>query len=150
MRIILLINILATVWLVIASWTNPATGTMDVWVRNLELKKGSIYVAVYKDEAQFLKEKAFFAGKILKVESLTDCVVPFTDLPFGEYAVAVFHDLNNNQKLDRNIFGVPTEPYAFSNNPSVKWRSPTFAETKVQLQAAKEKVVIELKRWSNH
>ena len=150
MRIILLINILATVWLVTASWTNPATGTMDVWVQNLELKKGSIYVAVYKDEAQFLKEKAFFAGKILKVESLTDCVVPFTDLPFGEYAVAVFHDLNNNQKLDRNIFGVPTEPYAFSNNPSVKWRSPTFAETKVQLQAAKEKVVIELKRWSNH
>jgi len=146
----LLLTVLASAWLTIGSSAKPATGTMDVCLRNLKSKAGSVYVAVYKDEAQFLKEEKFFAGKIQKVESLTDCVVPFAELPFGEYAIAVFHDLNNNQKLDRNLFGIPTEPYAFSNNPSVKWRSPTFAETKVKLQAPKEKIIIELKRWSDY
>ena len=34
----------------------------------------------------------------------------------GSYAVAVFHDLNGNTKLDRNFIGLPSEPYGFSND----------------------------------
>lgn len=36
-------------------------------------------------------------------------------LPPGDYAAAVIHDLNGNGKLDRNVFGIPREPYGFSN-----------------------------------
>ncbi|MBM6593471.1 DUF2141 domain-containing protein [Microvirga pudoricolor] len=34
----------------------------------------------------------------------------------GTYAIAVFHDLNGNAKLDRNFIGLPNEPYGFSND----------------------------------
>ena len=34
----------------------------------------------------------------------------------GNYAIAVFHDLNGNGKLDRNLIGLPSEPYGFSND----------------------------------
>ena len=34
----------------------------------------------------------------------------------GSYAIAVFHDLNGNTKLDRNFIGLPSEPYGFSND----------------------------------
>ena len=34
----------------------------------------------------------------------------------GPYAIAVFHDLNGNGKLDRNFIGLPSEPYGFSND----------------------------------
>ncbi len=34
----------------------------------------------------------------------------------GTYAVAVFHDLNGNGRLDRNFIGLPSEPYGFSND----------------------------------
>jgi uncharacterized protein (DUF2141 family) len=34
----------------------------------------------------------------------------------GRYAIAVFHDLNGNGKLDRNFIGLPQEPYGFSND----------------------------------
>ena len=39
----------------------------------------------------------------------------FKDLPAGEYAVRMFHDENNNQKMETNMFGMPTEGYGYSN-----------------------------------
>ena len=42
--------------------------------------------------------------------------VTFTDLPAGEYGVKAFHDVNGNGRMDTNPFGMPTEPFAFSNN----------------------------------
>ena len=39
-------------------------------------------------------------------------------LPFGYYAVKLYHDENQNKKLDKNFFGIPTEGYGFSNDPS--------------------------------
>lgn len=38
------------------------------------------------------------------------------DLPDGDYGLKVFHDVNGNGKMDVNPFGMPIEPYAFSNN----------------------------------
>ncbi len=37
-------------------------------------------------------------------------------VPKGEYALAAFHDVNANKKLDGGMFGIPKEPYAFSGN----------------------------------
>ena len=38
------------------------------------------------------------------------------DLPAGTYGMKAVHDVNGNGKMDVNPFGMPTEPYAFSNN----------------------------------
>ena len=42
--------------------------------------------------------------------------VSFEGLTAGEYGVKAFHDVNGNGRMDTNPFGMPTEPYAFSNN----------------------------------
>jgi uncharacterized protein (DUF2141 family) len=44
-------------------------------------------------------------------------VVTFADLPEGTYVVSVYQDSNDNEQLDKNIFGIPKEKYGFSNNP---------------------------------
>ena len=45
----------------------------------------------------------------------------------GVYSVSLFHDENNNGVLDtKGFFGIPTEPYAFSNNPSTTFGPPSF------------------------
>lgn len=36
-------------------------------------------------------------------------------IPAGEYALLVYHDENDNLKLDKNFIGIPTEPLGFSN-----------------------------------
>ncbi len=38
-----------------------------------------------------------------------------TDIPPGEYALLVFHDQDDNGRVDRNFIGIPKEPLGFSN-----------------------------------
>jgi uncharacterized protein (DUF2141 family) len=40
----------------------------------------------------------------------------FTGLAPGRYAIKAFHDVNGDGKMGTNPFGIPTEPYGFSNN----------------------------------
>ncbi|KPF83039.1 hypothetical protein IP78_03175 [Brevundimonas sp. AAP58] len=42
--------------------------------------------------------------------------VVFEGLEAGEYGITAFHDVNGNGEMDTNPFGMPVEPYAFSNN----------------------------------
>ena len=43
-------------------------------------------------------------------------VAVFENLPAGDYAVKAFHDVNGDGEMNANPFGMPTEPFAFSNN----------------------------------
>src|SRR5579875_2911301 len=47
-------------------------------------------------------------------------------VPPGRYGVAVIHDENANQKLDRNFLGIPKEGFGFANNPRVLLSAPSF------------------------
>jgi uncharacterized protein (DUF2141 family) len=47
-------------------------------------------------------------------------------VPPGRYAMVVIHDENENQKLDRNIFGIPKEGFGFSNNPRIRFSAPSW------------------------
>ncbi|MDZ4846500.1 MAG: DUF2141 domain-containing protein [Chitinophagales bacterium] len=49
-----------------------------------------------------------------------------TDLPYGEYAFALFQDLNRQGKIARNLLGIPTDPFAFSNNYQPSLKAPKF------------------------
>lgn len=40
----------------------------------------------------------------------------FTNLPAGDYAIRMYHDENGDGEMNANAFGMPTEPFAFSNN----------------------------------
>lgn len=59
----------------------------------------------------------------------------FEGLPAGSYAVSAAHDLNGNGKTDRNLVGLPVEPWAVSNNVRPSLRAPRFAEAAVTLSA---------------
>ena len=52
----------------------------------------------------------------LAVPASGPVVARFENLPAGDYAVKSFHDLNGDGEMTTNPFGMPTEPYAFSNN----------------------------------
>jgi uncharacterized protein (DUF2141 family) len=52
----------------------------------------------------------------------------FPNLPAGSYAVSAAHDVNGNGKPDKNFVGIPTEPWAVSNNVRPTLRPPKFAE----------------------
>ena len=45
----------------------------------------------------------------------------------GTYAVAVYHDENDNHHFDRTLLGLPAEGYGFSNNVKPLFGLPSFA-----------------------
>jgi len=55
-------------------------------------------------------------------------VVNVANLPPGRYAVALYQDRNGNDRLDKTMFGLPTEPYGFSNDASAPMGPPDFDE----------------------
>lgn len=68
--------------------------------------------------------------------SLDANTVVLKDLPAGGYAFVVLHDANSNGKLDRNLLGVPTEDYAFSNDALGKMGPPSFEQARFSPPAA--------------
>jgi len=48
------------------------------------------------------------------------------DIPAGEYALLVYHDENENNRIDKNFIGIPIEPIGFSNRYAPK-APPSFS-----------------------
>lgn len=66
----------------------------------------------------------------------------FDGIAPGTYAVSVMHDANDNDRLDKNVFGVPKEGYGVSNNHTHALRNPTWKDSRFVVEAGKR---VELK-----
>ncbi len=56
------------------------------------------------------------------------------ELPAGEYAIVAFHDLDRDEDFDRNLIGIPSEPYGFSNGAVPRMRVARWEEARVVMQ----------------
>lgn len=122
-------------------------GTLTVRISDLESNEGCLRLAVY-DRGNFLvKDQEVYTKMFYLEKAGQNLVVEVRDLTFGDYAVAIFHDINDNGKLDTNFLGIPTEPYAFSNNPGVKWRSPSYEETRFEFSKDQQVIEVTMQRW---
>jgi uncharacterized protein (DUF2141 family) len=61
------------------------------------------------------------------------------------YAIAVHHDENGNKKLDLNWFGMPSEGFGFSNNPTVFLASPDPEDAAFQVENGRTTIDINLR-----
>jgi len=71
--------------------------------------------------------------------------VAFEDVRPGVYAVVIYHDLNGNGQLDRNLIGIPSEPYGFSNGVGRTSR-PTLATAGVRIGEGVTRVAVRVRR----
>lgn len=119
--------------LALASLTVPAAAAdLHLSVGPLTNAQGSLMVAIYRSAASFRKE-AVQQQKIAAVAGRI--TVKFSNLEPGDYAVALFHDANDNGKLDSNLFGIPQEPYGFSRIDRALMGAPGWDDVKFSLPA---------------
>lgn len=111
---------------------------LEVTVKNIKEIKGTIRIALYNNEKDFLEN--FLQGKSVKVTA-NEAKIVFENLKPGDYAVSVFHDENENEKLDSGFMGIPNEPYGFSNDAMGIFGPPSFEKAKVSLTADKASVI---------
>lgn len=131
------------------SFRAPSTaeaGKLIIRINNVSKDKGIIWIGLYDSADTYLiKEKSIL--KKIDVTQKGNHEMVIDSLPFGIYAMALFHDVNANGEMDRNLLGIPSEPYAFSKRPKSKWRLPKFDEVKFNFSQDVQEIDTKLKRW---
>ncbi len=145
-------NVLSSVSLLIGSCllgaAVPAPRVSDnqpvtVVVTSLVSTTSTVKLFFYNTREGFLKSGKWVFSKSVKPGGKSEFTLP-VELPKGEWAVAITQDLNNN-KIDKNFIGIPTEPYAFSNNFRPKVAAPVFDDCKFTVDGPGKVVSIVLK-----
>ena len=135
-------KILRTAGLSLATLFSAAAAfadTLTVTVNNIE-KAGEIHVAVYDNAEAFEADRGEKGGA---APGITDGTIEMVEpgsvtyvyeLPPGTYAIGIFHDVNLNNKMDNNLFGIPKEQYGFSNNARAFLGPPAFEAAAFMLE----------------
>ena len=118
-------------------------GTVILKITGLHSEKGQVKIAVFNSSEKWLGEQPTYSSTI-KVDG-TSVTWRINDVPYGDYGVAVFHDENSNGKMDKNIVGMPLEPYGFSNNVRITFGAPKWEKSKFTVKGSTTEVSIEVK-----
>ena len=109
---------------------------LTINVKGFPSSKGEAYIAIYRATDDFPVFGKQYKGKTTTISENASQVV-FSGITSGSYAVAVYHDKNNNNVLDKNYLGIPTEAYGFSNNARRTFSAPSFSEASVVVNNSK-------------
>ena len=108
------------------------THKLSIHISGISKIKGNLFIAIFRPTDDFPVFGKQFKGIVKEVEGKSQNY-NFDNLPEGEYALAIYQDENRNKILDKNLLGIPTEIYGFSNNARRTFSAPSFQEAKFKL-----------------
>jgi uncharacterized protein (DUF2141 family) len=111
---------------------------LTVIVENVNKDEGNIGVLVFNSSKGWPEDRLAALKDVVVDAHPGTVTVTVTDLPAGDYAVAIAHDVNKNHKLDKNLFGKPKEQWGMSNNPHATIKAPAFSTAKFTLHGDME------------
>ncbi len=109
-----------------------APGSVDAGVEGLRSGKGQLLVCLTADPAHFPDCQSDPESRRLTVPARAGGELRFAGLPSGDYAIALIHDENGNNKLD-TLLGIPREGFGFSRNPAIGFGPPKFAAAQFEV-----------------
>lgn len=127
---------MAWTWIILNAFLSYTSIELNVTVTGFSDCNGKAFIALFddpKDFPSFGKQAQGFKVPIQEGQAS----YTFLLRPGQDYAIAVFHDRNNNGKLDKNFFGAPSEAYGFSNNVRNMFSAPSFEQAKFTLSKEK-------------
>lgn len=117
----------------------PSSNTVIGLVTRFEDDKGTCRACLFNSRESMEKEAALQCVQV-KVSG-NKAEVIFKDIPDGDYAIMLFHDRNNNGKMDTNFLGIPSEGYGASRNKLPFAAAPKYEANKFTVKGG---VVIRL------
>ena len=109
-----------------AAWA----GTIDLTLNGVQPKGGKILVTVQSRD-QYM-QRAQTSGAIVDGAASGQLKVALPDVPAGDYAISVLHDVDGNFNMNRTADGKPTEGWSTLNAASLRAK-PTFDQVKVSV-----------------
>lgn len=115
---------------IIDSLSNADTlGKIQVNLSGMQNTNGKINFALYNNSASYNDPTQVYKSLSL-TPSGSSLSFTLDSIPAGTYAFGVFHDENDNQQIDQNWLGIPSEGFAFSNNAMGSFGPPSYDQAK--------------------
>ena len=120
------------------------TSTLIVRVTGLTSEKAHLRIAVFNSERSWLDDASAAYRTVLEGGG-REREWRIQNVPYGDYAVAAFEDQNRDGKLNRDLFGIPKEPYGFSNGVRGSFGPPGWKDAKFVVSGETMQLEIKLK-----
>jgi len=131
-------HILIIISIFVSTLGYAQSNKLIVNVTNFKNNQGKVMIGIYIGQENFMKKSVFRKSSTIQDNSAK---VVFENLPSGEYAISLYHDENENNKLDTGWFGIPNEGYGCSNNAKGMMGPPKYEDAKFQLTSYKEMTI---------
>lgn len=122
----------------------PPKARLQVDIHNISSHDGVVFVALFKPGRGFPEGKPMEGRKI---EASASSIQTTFSVEPGNYALALFHDMNSNGKMDKNMLGIPKEPYGFSNDFRPKFFVPKFSDCQFSVGEGGKTVLINMESF---
>ena len=123
--------------------TATTAAELRVDVTGLRSGGGEVHLAVFATPATFPRSDAMLAEAIVRAKAAGVHWV-FSGLKPGTYALAIYHDENENREFDRGFLGIPLEGFGFSNDAQVFFGPPDFADAAVTVPGKGVRITIRM------
>jgi uncharacterized protein (DUF2141 family) len=124
--------------------SDKTKGKLIVKFVGLKSNVGEVKVALCNSSNNYEDHKSPFIGQDILIDN-KKAIIEFDELPFGEYAVKAFHDEDNNDDLNTNLLGIPSEDYGFSNDARGMFGPPSWDDAKFKFGVEKQTIEIVIK-----
>lgn len=101
--------------------------TLTVIVEGVDERDGNVGVLVFNSSKGWAEDRTAALRDITAPAHPGTVTITIPNLPAGEYALSLVHDVNKNHKLDRNWMNKPTEQWGLSNNPHAVIKTPSYS-----------------------
>ena len=112
-----------------------AQNTINVEMSGFESNDGKAVVGLFNEEETFLRDANWKQVSDINNQTAT---ATFKDVPDGIYAISVYHDENDNEKLDLIMGMMPKEDTGTSNNPKIKMGPPKWEDSNFEIKGNQE------------
>lgn len=138
MRILVNTSLLLSLVLLLSGGICKAqTGKLILSLNGFENNEGKAVIKLYSSSDGFPKDDEKAYKMLISKINQKECYVEIPNIQPGEYAVAVYHDENNNNILDTNFINLPKEGVGISNYP--KMSKPDFKKASITIEPNKVK-----------
>jgi uncharacterized protein (DUF2141 family) len=123
--------LLACMFLIPIGSNGQTTGVITVNIEEIQQEQGTIRVALFTENDKFLEIPSY--NRDIPANGQKSIQLDFENIPYGVYAISIYHDLDDNGELDTNFLGIPKEPVGFSNEYKPTMSAPKFNKAKFEL-----------------
>ena len=118
--------------------------TLTVNFTGIAEQEGSVMGVLVDSEAAY-NDKASPIRMIMVKADKAEIATQLAGLKPGRYAIKSFHDIDGDHKMGTNPYGMPTEPFAFSNNAVGNMGPAKWADASFEVKAGENNHSIEIK-----